>query len=256
MTATSAPPIAPGQHEPRIIPLGLDKVVDRLLPALPKAFGEDIEAVLKSNQHDICEPLLTSRNKQELEKTFKRIYPSFAATYVDLGIRLCKHLGGKNLPILWEVPATLVNKFKEDGPARIGEKATNQIILGLNAVYMINRAFAHREYSGEAEAQSRVEQGFAFVAMTAYLLANSMVMTAITFYMGQESTDPVARRNVKHLSQWAYEFAIRGRESAGQAKLLRVPSMEGRSPRHDEAYLTDDTLAEVALDDLVQEKAA
>jgi hypothetical protein len=242
----SAPIVEPSRPELAVIPFGLDQLIQRVEDELAPGVADWLFSTLEKARKSVATSLLSAQNAEELHAVLLRLYPDFSLTYLLVNLSL-KQIAQEK-PSLFslavrQAAASLMEKFSEVGPRRIGDEATNHIILGLNAVSLVNRAAARRTYQGVSELPlDQVGQ------LIAWMSANRMTMTAVAAFLESDSENPRARANAQTLAAWAYQYGILAYHSAKEIGLVKVPTVEGELPSKDEQFV-DQALEKAALED-------
>lgn len=238
--------VEPLRPEWAVVPFGLDQLIQSVKDELAPGVADWLFSTLEKAQKSVAASLLSAQNAEELQAVLLRLYPDFFLTYLLVSLSL-KQIAQEK-PSLFslairQAATSMMEKFSEAGPRRIGDEATNHMVLGLNAVSLVNRAAARRTYQGVSEFPlDQVGQLIAW--MSAYRIA----MTGVGAFLESDSEDPQARANGQTLAAWAYQYGILAYHSAKEIGLVKVPTVEGELPSKDEQFV-DQALEDAELQD-------
>lgn len=229
-----------------VVPFGLDQLIHSVKDELAPGVADWLFSTLETARKSVAASLLSAPNAEELQAVLLRLYPDFFLTYLLVNLSL-KQIAQEK-PSLFslairQAATSMMGKFSEAGPRRIGGEATNHMVLGLNAVSLVNRAAVRRTYRGVSELPlDQVGQ------VIAWMSAYKMTMTAVGAFLESDSEDPQARANAQTLAGWAYQYGILAYHSAKEIGLVKVPTVEGEIPSNDEQFV-DQAFEDAALED-------
>ena len=213
--------------------------VQEIETKLPPEAKNALEAIGRRMESEIFSPIMNSGTREQLREEFTRVFSRFTNFYFSVSFLL----GGEtqdvaSLASIWTLTAaTLKAELEGRGDKTIGEKAVNDMLVGLASVSQVNRKLLKLAQIGcEIDNLKELQSWF-----LAYWLATSCV-----FYYHFDGVGSL--QNARTLASWSRYYATGVYRSAKDLGLIKVPRKRGPIPKITEE---DRIFSESGLDDLV-----
>ncbi|GAH83171.1 unnamed protein product, partial [marine sediment metagenome] len=178
-----------------------------------------LEAISRRMETEIFTPILNAPVEQ-LKEAFARAFQRYSGLYISLSFLLWSEIG--DIASLVSIWTPIVAKFKAElesrGAETIGEEATNDMLVGLATVVLVNQKLFELAQTGGEVGDLKELQGW----MISYWLASSCVYC---YHFDRKGNS----QNVRVLAYWSLYYAAGIYRCAKNLGVLKIPVGEDDS---------------------------
>ncbi len=217
--------------------------IQELEARLPRQLLNALEAIGRQMDTEIFKPLLRAPDFEKLTEEFTRAFQRYASLSISVSLLLWSEIG--DLASLARIWTPMLAGFKIElerrGVETIGEEATNDTLVGLATIGLVNRKLLESAQAGSEVGDLNDLQGWAI----AYWMACSCVYS---YHLDRDGS----QENVRVLAYWNRCYAARLYQHAKSLSIVKVPVGKGQVPEPSEE---DRLLSEAGLDDFAERLA-
>ncbi len=200
-----------------------------------------LEAIGQQMESEIFKPILHTVDNGRLQETFRSALKRYTGLYLSQASLIWSQI--RDISEVPRVCAPLLVKLKTDieehGKETIGEEATNDMLVGLATVALVNRKLMKVAQTTREMGDLNELLGWSI----SYWLASSCVYS---YHFDRQGN----QQNVRVLASWSRYYATGMYQCAKTLRVIEVPVGTGEIP---EASDDDRFLAEAGLEDLLSD---
>lgn len=199
MVNTSTAPVPVYTDKPLASPgIMFTSELEELETTLPWQVLNALQAISYQMQVKIFKPILSAPGIDQLKEEFKRAIQPYSSLYISLSFLLWSQLD--DITKLADISATILTKLKAElerlGAEIIGEEATNDMLVGLAIVGLVNQKLLELAKDGREIGDSKGLQTWNI----SYMLASSCVYCYLFDRRGNS-------QNIRVLAYWSHYYA-------------------------------------------------